>query len=163
MGKSRQRARRREREARDRKASGQHVPPSTNDSSTTEAADHQPTVVGPSLPPPAQVTLSSPADEMQDAMSWLQDPAKVKAWLNGWDLVDQLESSEGLIRVMDFLPPFVARGILQAIKAIPKSRWDVREDQDDTKLNTTQHRFLVANSLDDYTLPPDGQVRTLCV
>ena len=81
----------------------------------------------------------------------MQDVDGIKTWLKGWDLVDALEASDGLIRVMNFLPNFVAKGILEAIKELPKGRWDVREDTDDTRLNTTQHRFLVANSLDDST------------
>mmetsp|Transcript_15660 Transcript_15660/g.27321 ORF Transcript_15660/g.27321 Transcript_15660/m.27321 type:complete len:242 (-) Transcript_15660:1709-2434(-) len=78
------------------------------------------------------------------ALSWLGNVGAVESFMSRYDVVDLMEKSDGLVRIDDFLPDFVAEYALTMIKDLPEERWSVRKDADDAKKNTTQHRFYVA-------------------
>jgi hypothetical protein len=57
---------------------------------------------------------------------WINSYADVSAWLEKYgDLEQQLDDNGGLVKIENFLPTFVAEGILQMLQGIDDKTWNV--------------------------------------
>lgn len=87
---------------------------------------------------------NDPEDVIAKGMAWLRDEEAVKKHIEGFDLIEILNSSGGLSRIENFLPPEAAEAALHILQSLPESRWSIRRDDNDAKRNATAHRFYVA-------------------
>jgi hypothetical protein len=57
---------------------------------------------------------------------WINSYADVSAWLEKYgDIEQQLDDSGGLVKIQNFLPTFVAEGILEMLQGIDEKTWNV--------------------------------------
>lgn len=58
---------------------------------------------------------------------WLNSYGDVSSWIEKKcpDLEQLLDESGGLVKIENFLPPFVADGVLELLEAIDEKTWNV--------------------------------------
>ncbi len=66
-------------------------------------------------PPPPPPNLPTPA---------AAPAAQVSKWMAQYDLNALVDSGGGIVKVSNFLPPFVAEGALQILQRLPPGRWN---------------------------------------
>jgi hypothetical protein len=57
---------------------------------------------------------------------WINSYADVSDWLEKYgDIEQQLDDNGGLVKIQNFLPTFVAEGILEMLQGIDDKTWNV--------------------------------------
>eukprot|EP00882_Tetradesmus_deserticola_P015103 GHRQ01016079.1.p1 GENE.GHRQ01016079.1~~GHRQ01016079.1.p1 ORF type:complete len:321 (+),score=104.82 GHRQ01016079.1:337-1299(+) len=79
----------------------------------------------------------------QKFRKWVSSYADVSAWLAKYgDLAQQLDDNGGLVKIENFLPVFVAEGILEMLQGINDETWNLTAAGDEYVHNNIQHEFL---------------------
>uniref|UniRef100_A0A383W562 Fe2OG dioxygenase domain-containing protein n=1 Tax=Tetradesmus obliquus TaxID=3088 RepID=A0A383W562_TETOB len=74
---------------------------------------------------------------------WINSYPDVSAWLEKYgDLEQQLDDNGGLLKIENFLPTFVAEGILEMLRGIDDKTWNLTAAGDDYVHNNIRHEFL---------------------
>jgi len=73
--------------------------------------------------------------------AWLQDPGKVMGWIGKFNLEKLLDKSGGLAKISNFLPDYVAEGVLEVLKQVPAKHWNVTEAERNPADNNIAHKF----------------------
>ncbi|KAF8067273.1 Telo2 [Scenedesmus sp. PABB004] len=86
------------------------------------------------------------AKQRQRLEAWLDDyaavSAAVEAHLGGGDLGDLLEAGGGLVKLRNFLPTWVAHGLVELLQDLPDDAWNLTAAGDDYARNDVAHHFL---------------------
>ncbi|KAI7835681.1 hypothetical protein COHA_010420 [Chlorella ohadii] len=79
--------------------------------------------------------------ELARALNWLNSYNKVSKWMAQYDLNALVDAGGGIVKVSNFLPPFVAEGALQILQRLPPGRWNDTAADEDYTHNNIAHRF----------------------
>ncbi|KAG2448268.1 hypothetical protein HYH02_006852 [Chlamydomonas schloesseri] len=82
---------------------------------------------------------------------WLEDYDAASECIYGHNIEAKCIAAGGLVRISNFLPEFVADGILSVLKSIPDSKWLDTSASEDYRQNNISHSFSSvkqANGLD---------------
>ncbi|KAK3238521.1 hypothetical protein CYMTET_51474 [Cymbomonas tetramitiformis] len=72
---------------------------------------------------------------------WIESNEKINMWLGQYDIVTLLNENNGLVKIENFLPDFVAEGALKAVESIPEEEWEITEANHTYEDNDIQHKF----------------------
>ncbi|KAL4546160.1 hypothetical protein Ndes2526B_g05255 [Nannochloris sp. 'desiccata'] len=76
------------------------------------------------------------------ALRWLDDYQKVSKWLSKWDLEHLIEENNGIYKIKNFFPPFVAEEALNILERLPATAWLSTAAKEDYTHNNIEHSFL---------------------
>lgn len=88
--------------------------------------------------------------------AWVNDVEAVSTWMEKYDLEAMLKKGLGIVKIEDFLPPFVAEGALQVVSSISDTDWVATEAQQDYAQNNIRHSFMSVK-----TAPGLGEIQRL--
>ncbi len=72
---------------------------------------------------------------------WIEDYDTVAQWIGQYDLRSLLQQSPGLLRIPNFLPDFVAQGLLTQLESLPDKHWALQHSSPDYVATNISHRF----------------------
>ena len=72
---------------------------------------------------------------------WVDDPDRVMTHIEKYDLEDLIEKGDGICKISNFLPSYVAEGALKAVESIPAKEWNSTEALEDQDYNNISHKF----------------------
>ena len=84
---------------------------------------------------------------------WINDYEAASSWLEKYDLEKLLIEGDGICKITNFLPAFVAEGILSMLEGIPDEAWNVR--------NSSAAAAAVASLPSSFTQRPANHCRYL--
>ena len=76
------------------------------------------------------------------ALRWLDSYPKVNKWLSQWDLEKLIEDNNGIYKIRNFLPDFVAEEALHILECLPANAWLSTAASEDYTHNNIEHSFL---------------------
>jgi hypothetical protein len=76
------------------------------------------------------------------ALRWLNDYEKVSKCLQKWDLEQLIEDNNGIYKIKNFFPPFVAEEALNILERLPATAWLSTAAKEDYTHNNIDHSFL---------------------
>jgi hypothetical protein len=76
------------------------------------------------------------------ALRWLDDYSKVSKWLSKYDLEQLIEEHNGIYKIKNFFPPFVADEALSILERLPATAWLSTAAEEDYTHNNIEHSFL---------------------
>jgi hypothetical protein len=72
---------------------------------------------------------------------WLEDPDKVLRHMEKYNLHKMIEKNDGIVKISNFLPTWVADGALNMIENIKDEDWNKTEANHDKTHNNIEHKF----------------------
>ena len=83
---------------------------------------------------------------MTSYRDWLKDRDTVSKWVAQYDLPALLEQGSGIVRIADFLPGFVADGMLGHMEGLPQQCWALQHSAPDYVETNISHSFSSAQA-----------------
>ncbi|KAG2442500.1 hypothetical protein HXX76_002586 [Chlamydomonas incerta] len=77
----------------------------------------------------------------QTWQEWLDDYEAASECISKHNVEERCTDAGGLTRISNFLPEFVAEGILSVLKSIPDSKWNETSAREDYRQNNISHSF----------------------
>ncbi|GLC38925.1 hypothetical protein PLESTB_000462000 [Pleodorina starrii] len=72
---------------------------------------------------------------------WINNFKVASSWIEKHDVERAVDANGGLVRIENFLPEFVAEGILATVAAVPEERWNDTSASTDYRQNNISHSF----------------------